>query len=180
MTIEEQLAKIAVDKIKFENGRTVKQVLKDEADRLRDCIQKYIDEYYNSYAPTIYARTMGFRKSLYVDDIADIETKGNTISISLRFNTALATHPNLDNVFIHEGDGIFGSYIKDKHESFVPVFMEYGWHAKKLESMIGYPVYRLTYFEGIHAIEQGIRDFNQTNPYNLKIDDSGFRNARAY
>jgi hypothetical protein len=70
--------------------------------------------------------------------------------------------------------------IKDRHETFVPLMMERGWHSPRLANMIGQEVPHLTYFAGINAVEKGIRDFNKTNKLGIKIDADDFFNGKAY
>lgn len=64
-SIEEQLKKIIVSTVKMSDGLTLQQQLKREVDRLYSCIQKYIDQYYDSYKPKVYERTYRFQGSMY-------------------------------------------------------------------------------------------------------------------
>ena len=180
-SIKEQLSEIALQKLKMSDGQTLEQILANAARRLYDCIQYYIDEYYKSYHPVIYKRTYGYHKSLRAEDIADIRVKGNTLSIGVKFSYDFAMHPNLDEVYWHDKRGATYFFpIKDQHESFVPLLMEKGWKADGLAYMIGRHVHHLTYFEGIHAVEKGIADFNRTNKYGLKIKADDFYNGKVY
>ena len=54
MSIASQLAKMDFNKLKMGNGKTLSKILYEEAQRLRDCIQKRIDDYRESYAPKIF------------------------------------------------------------------------------------------------------------------------------
>lgn len=170
----DQLKKIRIEQVKLSNGKTVSQYIVDEAKRLANCIQKYIDIYYNNYHPKVYSRTKNFSKSLYVDDIADIRIIKNTIHVAIRFDRDLATHPNLESVYWNDGyETEYSIPIKDRHESFVPVLMNSGWHSEKLEWALGQRVPHLTYFEGIHFIENGINEYNRTNALGIKINVDG-------
>lgn len=180
-SIKEQLTKIAVKQVRLSNGDTVATTMAKEARRLYDCIQYYIDRYYESYQPKIYERTEGYKRALYAEGLADIRVVGNTLHISVGFQTDLATHPNLSGIYRDDLYG--GEYwipIKDRHNSFVPLMMEFGWHSPRLASMIGEEVPRLTYFAGINAVEKGIRDFNKTNKFGIKINADDFFNGKAY
>lgn len=180
-SLKEQLSKIALNKVKLSNGDTLGETMVSEAQRLADCIQYYIDEYYASYSPVVYDRTDGYRNSLYVEDLADIRVVGNTIRISVGFALSQAMHPNLESVYREDRYGNeHWIPIRDRHETFVPRMMETGWYAPRLASMIGRHIYRLTYFEGIGAVERGIADFNRTNKLGIKIDADDFFNGRAY
>ena len=85
-------------------------------------------------------------------------------------------HSNLEGVY----NGASWIPIKDRHETFVTRTMETGWYAPRLASMMGGHIYRLTYFEGVGAVEQGIRDYNRTNKYGIKINADDFFNGKAY
>lgn len=162
-SIEQQLKKIAVSKVKLKNGLTLKETLKREVDRLYDCIQKYIDEYYDSYEPNDeygYQRTYRFQGSMYAQNFLDARIIGNRIELSISFHDDLAYHPS-----------IFGG-----NEGYVPLLINDGWHAPKLANIIGREIYRLTYYEGYHFIEKGIAEFNRTNTLGIHIDVYGIKN----
>lgn len=175
-SLREQLMQIALKKVKMSDGKTVEETMASEARRLYDCIQYHIDAYYLSYQPKIYERTDGYRHSLYAEDIADIRIVGDTLRIGVGFNLQRAMHPNLSSVYWNDYD----LPIMGQHETFVPLMMEMGWYAPKLASMLGKHVYRLTYFEGVGAVEEGIKDFNRTNKYGIKINADDFFNGKAY
>lgn len=180
-SLKEQLTKIALKKVKMANGETLAETMANEARRLYDSIQHYIDEWYDSYQPRVYDRTYRYQGALYAEKIADIRVVGNTLRIGVAFHNSLAMHPNLEAVYwndLYDNEHIFP--IKDRHESFVPRLMEFGWNAPRLASMLGRQVPRLTYFEGIHAVEKGIADFNRTNKLGIKIDADDFFNGKVY
>jgi len=180
-SLKEQLSKIALKKVKMSNGETLATTMVHEARRLYDCIQYYIDRYYDSYQPTIYERTYGYKNALYAEGLADIKIVGNTLRIGVGFQNDLAMHPNLSGVYRDDLNGNeYWIPIKERHETFVPLMMEKGWHSPRLASMIGEEVPRLTYFAGINAVEKGIRDFNKTNKLGIKIDADDFFNGKAY
>ena len=175
-SLKEQLAQIALKKVKMPDGKTLAETMASEARRLYDCIQYYIDEYYRSYQPTVYDRTDGYRKSLYAEKIADIRVEGDTLRIGVGFDLERSMHPNLESVYWND----YNLPIMGQHETFVPRMMEMGWYAPKLASMLGKHVYRLTYFEGVGAVEEGIKDFNRTNKLGIKINADDFYNGKAY
>lgn len=188
-SLKKQLDNLPLKKLKLSTGETLEEILAREAHRLYDCIQYYIDEYYRSYEPKIYERSYRYQGALYAEDIADIRVVGNTIRIGVAFQKDLAIQPNLKSVYRQDRDDYLNFQlptweywipIKNKHESFVPLLMEFGWNAPRLASMIGKSVYRLTYFEGIHAVEKGIRDFNKTNKYGIKVDAHDFFDGKVY
>jgi hypothetical protein len=162
--IQKQLQKLVAGKIKMNNGETLQDQLSREVRRLYDCIQRRIDDYYDSYKPKIYSRTYRFQGAIYAEDLADIRVEGNQIKLSVRFHDSLAYHSNFDN----------------SHESYVPILMNYGWNAPKLEKYIGHPVDRFTRFEGAFFIENGIRDWNRQNKLGITIDVTSIYNGRRF
>lgn len=156
MSIESQLRKIVATNIRDKSGQTLTEKLKREVDRLYDCIQFYIDDWYNKYNPVGYKRTWRFQGAMYAEDIVDIQVVGNSIVLRILFDNDLSYHPNFNN----------------KHESFVPILMNNGWVAKKLESQIGV-VENFTRFDGIHFIEKGIRDWNKHNSLGIQVNAIG-------
>lgn len=152
MTIEEQLRKINVEKVRLSSGLTLQQALKKEVDRLYNCIQHYIDEYYTSYNPSVYERTYRFQSAMYTQNFLDARVVGNTIQLSITFHDSLAFHDSLN------GDSVY-----------VPILINYGWSHKGYENK---PDDHFHKYSGFHFIEKGIADFNRTNPLNIKIDVS--------
>ena len=176
-SIKKQLSNMKLKSLKLSNGETLAEIMIAEANRLYDCIQYYIDTYYKSYTPVIYKRTGDYQKALKVEDIANIRVIGDTIKIGLVFDSYLSMHSNLEGVYSYDE---YWLPIKDRHETFVPIILEKGWYAPRLASMIGHSVYRLTYFDGIHAVEKVIADFNRDNKYGIKINADYFYNSKAY
>jgi hypothetical protein len=181
MNLKQQLTQINLKKAKFADGNTVEEIMAIEAQRLYRCIKFYIDRYYNSYEPRMYDRNYWYQGALYPEKIIDIRVKKNTLVLGVNFNSQLSMHPNFE--YVISGVNYYQEYpidIKNSHDSFVPILMEKGWYAPRLEGMIGKSIYRLTRFDGIHAVEKGISDFNKTNKYGIKVDASNFFKAKAY
>ena len=181
LSLKEQLSNIALKKVKLSDGKTLAETMEHEARRLYDCIQYYIDEYYKKYNPKIYERTFRYQGALYAEDIADIRVVGNTLSIRVGFHNDLAMHDNLSQIYWEDNYGNENWIpISDSHQSYVPLLMEKGWYAPKLENIIGRRVYRLTYFKGINAVANGIADYNKTNKLGIKINADDFYRANVY
>ena len=83
MNLKSQLKNIDVTKLKFKNGKTYGQVMVEETNRLRNCIQARLDAYMNSYQPKIYSRTGALQNSLKVDDILNLKVTGKTMSLDI-------------------------------------------------------------------------------------------------
>lgn len=182
-SIKEQLARIALKKVKLSNGETLEETMAREANRLYDCIQYYIDRYYNDKKndPLVYERTYRYQGALYAEDIVNIRVVGDTLRIGVGFHNDLAMHRSLSSLYIydHNSDG-YWIPMRNQHESNAALLMEMGWYAPRLASIMGGHIYRLTYFEGIGAVADGIRDFNRSNPLHIKINADDFYNGKAY
>ena len=92
LDLKSQLKRIDVTKLKFKNGKTYAQVMVEEANRLRDCIQARLDDYLRTYpyryidANPTYKRTGALQNSLKVDDILNLKVTGKTMSLDIYFD----------------------------------------------------------------------------------------------
>lgn len=163
-SIRNQLTKIAVTKMRTPSGETYAEILKHEVDRLYDCIQDEIDRFYNSYSPSFYHRTNRFRHSLYAEDLADIRINGNSIELSIRFDSDNAFHNNFDNT----------------HETNVAVILNFGYIARELEKQKGGVIPYFTRRDGFHFVENGILRWNRTNRLGIEIDVKSIYNGREF
>lgn len=166
MSIRKQLTKLAVMKMKTGNGETYAEKLKREVDRLYDCIQKRIDEYYDSYEPSVYKRTWRFHGSLYAEDLVDIRINGNQVELSLRFHSDLAYH----DTWTEKGNG------------FTPILLNYGFTNNALKNYLGLEdhVEHLTHLDPQLFIENGILDWNRSNSLGIQIDVTAIYNGRQF
>lgn len=160
MSIKSQLNNINLNKVKI-NGKPIKTILKEEADRLYRCIQFYIDEYYATYKPKVYDRTYRFQGAMYVENFLDIKIIGNTIQLQIKFNDDLAMHDS----------------IYDNGVGYVPVLINDGWCWKGWENK---PEDHFHKYSGYHFIEKGIDDFNRLNPYHIKINVEKIYKGKRY
>jgi hypothetical protein len=142
------------------NGMSIEEMLKTEAKRLLDCIQRRLDSYYDSYNPVMYERTYGLQKSMSVSDFISVNIANGTASITIDFDQADI-----------QAKSLFGSgwdgYNKVE-------LINNGWQVK--DDVWFADIEHFGKFSGSHFIENGIADFNQSNPYNLKIELKGFHN----
>ena len=151
-SIQEQLKKIVVNKVKLSNNMTVRQNLIQAVDYLYRCIQFFIDKMYQEYTPIYYKRRpfqSGLQSSLYVEDFLQAKIIGDTIQLSLKFSS-----------------NVWAWNMDKTHRSPVNVLMNEGWnwHDESIE-----PIWRFTYYEGYHFIEKGIDLFNRNNKWGVKI-----------
>lgn len=165
-SIAKQLSKINLRKAKLTTGETVEQMMARMVSKLYDNIQFYIDKWYNNYHPKVYERVGNYQKALYAEDMFDIRTVGDTLVIGLGFDEKLSWQTSLFEFEYTDDSGrhwIVPS--RDVHKSFVPLLMEYGWHSRKLEGRFHKRIKYFTYFEGIYAVHNGIRDLYKQYPY---------------
>lgn len=153
-----QLSKLNVQNLKTRSGLTYGEILKSEADRLRDCIQHRLDIYLASYKPKVYKRTHFLERSLRVDDIMNIYAVGKTLWIDVYFD---------DSGYHKSGDGIKG-WNGNGETVNTALLLNYGYRVKanvwfRNKENFGWR-------RGGHFIENGILDFLHNNPYGLRVD----------
>ena len=165
-SLKEQLTRLAATQIKTRSGETYVEALKREVDRLYDCIQARIEDYYNSYQPKIYRRTYRFEGALYAENLVDIRVVGTQIQLSLRFHPELAYH----DTWTSNGNG------------YVPILLNYGFENNALKNYLGldHHVEHLTYLKPQLFIENGILDWNKTNKLGLTIDVTAIYNGKQF
>lgn len=158
MSLESQLKKVNVKKLKHPSGKTYEQILYSEGLRLKDCIQNRLNLYLASYHPVMYERTGGLKSSLAVDDVADIKVNGKTININVVFN---------ENAYHNSGDGITGWKGDSGKKSNVARLLNYGYEVKK--NVWFKNIENFGYRQGRNFIEDGVNDFKSNNPYGIKV-----------
>lgn len=157
VNLKSQLKNIDVTKLKFKNGKTYGQVMVEEANRLRDCIQRRLDEYMHSYQPKMYKRTGALQNSLKVDDILSLKVTGKTMSLDIYFD---------DSGYHQSGDGIQG-WDGNGETVNTAYLLNYGYEVDKDVWFKDIPYFG--YRSAGHFIEDGIADFEASNPYGIKI-----------
>jgi len=151
-SIADQLKNINVMQLKMSNGMTYEEVLKSETKRLKKCIIDELQNYYNTYDPVyLQYRTENLLDALELDDNVRISGVGNTLSVYLNFNHDMSYNPS-----ILGGD-----------EGYTPYLLNYGW---KWENQPSTPIYRFSYFDGIHFLENARKKFEEQNPYGIKVN----------
>lgn len=164
--IQKQLQKLVSSKMKMSSGETLQEQLSHEARRLYVCIQRRIDDYYDSYEPKIYRRTYRFQGAIYAEDLVNAYVEGNKIKLSIRFHPSLAYH----NTFTPNGNG------------YVPILLNYGFNNVKLQKYLGAkePIEHLTHLKPQLFIENGILDWNRQNKLGITIDVTSVYNDRRF
>lgn len=157
MSVVSQLKNIDVRKLKFKNGKTYEQVVREEVNRLYKCIQNRLDEYMLSYNPKLYQRTGALQDSLKVDDILNLKVTGKTMSLDIYFD---------DSGYHQSGDGVKG-WDGNGDTVNTAYLLNYGYEVKKDVWFKDIPYFG--YRPAGHFIEDGIADFEKNNPYGIKI-----------
>ena len=153
---QEQLSKgnnSAFKDIKSQDGQSfsiiTNETLTAEANRLKNCIQKHIEDYYNSYTPNYYIRTNGLKNALTVQ--ASVQSNGNKRYIGLYFDESKSWGKSL---------------ITEEWNGWKPYLINTGWKdTSRIEP----------YFQGYRGygfIEKGIRDWKQNLKYSIDIEFS--------
>jgi hypothetical protein len=130
------------------NGRDIEQIIKQEANKLRDFVRQEILLYYESYEPKEYVRTEGLLNSLRVDAV---KNEGDALSVRIWFAEA-ATHPSV------LGEG--------QDAGFTPILIDQGWHVKR-----GWhkDIPHFGFQKGSHFIRNAVKKYNRDNKYGFKI-----------
>lgn len=139
--VDKQQGNITVNKVQLT------QILERELKRLEGYIKEEIQNYLNSYTPTVYERTGNWMESVRISPVTQV---GNYLQASIYFDNALANHPSL-----------FGG-----EPGYVPWLMEVGWHWRDDKQP---RTYRLSDFEGTHYIAKAVERFNSENRHGIKV-----------
>lgn len=143
--------KIDIDfrKLKLNNGKTIEQQLKSEAQRFVDILQEEINIWYNSYSPQIYQRTYSMRNSIRAEDLVRVSVSGDNLLIKIIYDDT-AFHRSLwDTSEINSILLMNNGYQVSQ-----------GWH-KNIENF--------GYRDGGHFLEKTIYRFNKENYLGLKL-----------
>lgn len=140
MSLDKVIKRLDIAKIKTSYGITFGQLLVNEANELRDCIQSRINR-----------GTM--TDVLSTADIADIEVDGMTLKVRLKVQNSLRP-----------------SIFKQWNQSDANVFwlLNDGYTVKKDVWFKNIPNFGYRIAE--RFVEEGIRDFNSRNKLGIKID----------
>ena len=157
MSIQSQLYGVDIRKLRTSNGKTLAQCLYSEVIRLKNLIQFYLDEYLMSTPPMVYKRTGMLLSSLQVDDFLSIQIINGGLEIAIRFN---------DNAIHMSGDGVIG-WDGNGEKVNVAVLLNYGYRVKK--DVWFKNIENFGYRTGVYFVEDGVADFNQSNPYGIKV-----------
>ena len=157
MSIQSQLYGMDIRKLKTSNGKTFAECLYSEVIRLKNLIQFYLDKYLMSTPPMVYKRTGMLLSSLQVDDFLSIQIVNGGLEIAIRFN---------DKAIHTSGYGIIDWDGSDEKVN-VAVLLNYGYRVKK--DVWFKNIENFGYRTGVYFVEDGVADFNQSNPYGIKV-----------
>ena len=153
--IEKYLKNINPLDIKYKNTNlTYRQILERETKRLKDLLQKYIEDYYSSYSPVVYERGKhggNLHDALSVDDMCSISANGMKLTMNINVN-----------------DNAIHNSILDDSEANSFWLLNDGWSVKK--DVWFKDIYRFGYYEGAHFVEEAIEEFEKTSRYGIKVE----------
>lgn len=129
--------------LKLPNGKSIESELKRHAAILADCIQRRLDEVYESYEPKQYKRSYRLLNSLFIGPV-QIEVKSTGMS--------LAVHIGFDEGAIHRG--FTGEEVD------TALILNDGYETNGRFKNVPYLGYR----DGTHFIENGIEDYKRKVP----------------
>lgn len=149
--LTKQLKNLDVSRLKMKNGNTVADELRRHAKILADCIQRALDDVYESYNPKVYRRSYSLYDSLYIDDVIKVEVSAKGANLSIRVSFDEGSH--------HEN--FYGE------ESNVAILLNEGWSWKNSSVNIPY----LSSREGTHFIERGIEEYKRSvsKPFTVRF-----------
>lgn len=141
--------------VKYKNTNlTYRQILQNETKRLKNILQREIDDYYTTYSPKVYKRGQhggNLRRSLSADEVCDVSANGKKLTMSIKIN---------ENA-IHES-------IIDGSEANAFWLINDGWKVKK--DVWFKDIYRFGYYEGAHFVEDAVEEFKKTSKYGIKVE----------
>ena len=153
----EKYVKQNIKTVKLSNGKTMEQIIKEEAERLAKIIRKKIGEMYLSYSPTVYERTMDLINSLQVDSVV---TKNGELSIRVYFDDS-ANKPSVFNDPKYHGPG-----TTQYDDGYTAVLMNFGW---RVGSGWHRDIEGFGYRQGSRFVEQGIEEWQKGNHIGLNV-----------
>ena len=135
------------------NNSSIQSQLKAEANKLRNCIQLRLDDYYTSTESErsgLYNRTHGLLNSLEASQAIQVSVNPITWQIEIYFDEGAIGHSMFTGEKVNKA-----------------ALINFGWRVRK-------PVWfkfikNFGYFEGVHFIEDGIRDYVNKRPNGIKI-----------
>ena len=150
----------AFKNIKTKDGRALTIISDDiliaEANRLRECIQKYINEFYKQpyYTGRPQLREYGLHKALTVQTA--VQYDGGKKYIGLYFDDSKSW-----------GESV----VTGELTGYKPYLINSGWRVVK--NVWFKNIYRFGYYEGFHFIEKGIEEWQNDLKYHIDIEFSG-------
>lgn len=152
-----------IRKLPMTNGKTLEQNLLEQANLLKELIEKHLNEYLNAFSPKKYVRTGRLANSVVVD--TKVQVVGNQLRVLVYFNK---------NAIHRSGFGVWsngqGKYDDDDDNSVnTALLLNYGYRVKK-------PVWfrdieDFGYREGAEFVEKAIVEFNRINPMGIILSN---------
>lgn len=131
-----------------------KKLLEAEGRKLKYIAIKLWRKYIGSYQPKVYKRTRASQRGIKLGKVKKIAP--NQWGIELTWENDLMYHK---------------SYLPNSNKKGHSVMLiSDGWKAKKLERILGHPVYRFTYFEGTGYLYQVYKEYMKSAPKTITLE----------
>ncbi|MGD6896093.1 hypothetical protein [Bacillus infantis] len=141
------------------NETKIKRILTSAAKQLERYMKEELDNYFNSYEPSVYERTSSTISSIKVGNPRKVTT--NIWAIEITFDEELANH-----------DSVMGS---DQPKGYTPWLLEVGWD---IRDKVDFEAPMFTHHPGTEFVKKAVKKFNANNPHKLKISVS--HNGQKY
>lgn len=142
--------------IKYKNTNlTYRQILEKETRRLKNILQKHIEDYYESYSPRVYKRGQhggNLLDALSIDDICTVSANGMKLTMNININE----------------NAIHTSIVDGESEANAFWLINDGWQVR--ENVWFKDIYRFGHYEGAHYVEDAVEEFESTSKYGIKVE----------
>lgn len=156
--------------IKISNGKTLEQLLIDQAVYLQELIKKYLRDYRKAFKPKCYHRTGELEKSIKV---SVVKNAGSVYTVYVYFDENAAHRSGFGVWAVKDGRGKYDDDIHDfnsENAANTAILVNDGYTVQKPVWFKEYA--NFGYREGAHFVEKAIAEFNTTNSLGIRVDAS--------
>jgi len=147
---------------KTSSGLTMKDILIQEGEKLKSCLEKAISNYYDTMPSSgIVPRTYDLQNSLLLDKLVHVDLSSGRLSIGINFDA--------DKI---KAESIIDGYDSSAYNT--AVLINDGWQVEK--NVWFKDIERFGFYhDGFDFIQEALNSFYADNPYNLKVHVEGFK-----
>jgi hypothetical protein len=143
----------------FDSPEEAEKVLRAEARKFKYVAVKMWRKYLASYKPKEYKRTRKSQNAIQIKTRI-IKISPDEIGMEVTWVNDLAWH-----------DSVVPNSSKKGHSI---ILISEGWHSKKLERILGNPVYRFTYYEGWGYLDKVIAEYDRIRDKRVGLELQNF------